>query len=383
VPTDERPSGAAAEVTAGGADEGRHQAPSSPLHAIGALLLVLLVALALREVASLIVPVLFGLFLALIASPLVGRLERRGTSHAVALSATIGLVLVVVLAAVAVIAVSVSQLVVLIPRYEDRLREVIDGVRIFLAGYGVAVDPEAVPGMLTPGALASFVQSTASAVSRAAAAIFVLAFTLIYALTGAASLRARAEAAFGERHALLAGVARFGVDLRRFLVVRAQLGLFAAVLVFLLLVVLGVPLPALWALLVFAASFIPNVGTIIALVPPTILALLDSGFGAAAAVVVGFTLINFAQDYLLQPMMMGTELNLSPLVMFISIIAWAWILGPAGALLAVPLTVGLVALLEASSSSRGIATLMRSHAEPDSEPGIVDSAAAVGRSAAD
>jgi predicted PurR-regulated permease PerM len=95
--------------------------------------------------------------------------------------------------------------------------------------------------------------------------------------------------------------------------------------------------------------------------------------------VAGFTVINFAQDYLLQPKMMGTELNLSPLVIFVSIIAWAWILGPAGALLAVPLTVGLVALLEASPSSRGIATLMRNKSE--AERGIVDSAAAVGKTA--
>lgn len=326
---------------------------------------MLLGALALREIASLIVPVLFGLFLALVASPLVSALERRGASHVLALTTAIGLVLLVVLAAVAVIALSISQLVVLIPRYEDRLGQVIEGVRQFLAGYGIAADPEALPGMLTPGTLASLVQSAASAVSRAAAAIFVLSFTLIYALAGAASLRSRAQAAFGEDHALLAGVGRFGLDLRRFLVVRAQLGLFAAVLVFVLLLVLGVPLPALWSLLVFAASFIPNIGTIIALVPPTILALLDSGLGAAVAVVAGFTVINFAQDYLLQPKMMGTELNLSPLVIFLSIIVWAWVLGPAGALLAVPLTVGVVALLEASPSSRGIAVLMRSHATPE------------------
>jgi predicted PurR-regulated permease PerM len=140
--------------------------------------------------------------------------------------------------------------------------------------------------------------------------------------------------------------------------------------VFVLLLVLGVPLPLLWSMLVFAASFIPNVGTILALVPPTILALLDSGVGAAAAVLVGFTLINFAQDYLLQPRMMGLELNLSALVIFVSIIVWAWILGPAGALLAVPLTVAVVALLEAFPESRPIALLLRDHAE--AEPGLAD-----------
>lgn len=354
----------AASAGPGGSGDGPSRVRSGPVYALGAFVLVLLAALTLREVASLIVPVLFGLFLALVASPLVSALERRGASHLVALATTIGLVLLVVLAAVAIIALSISQLVVLVPRYEDRLGQVIDSVRQFLAGYGIAADPEALPGMLTPGALASFVQSTAAAVSRAAAAIFVLAFTLVYALAGATSLRSRAGAAFGEEHALLAGVGRFGLDLRRFLVVRAQLGLFAAVLAFVLLLALSVPLPALWSLLVFAASFIPNIGTIIALVPPTILALLDSGFGAAVAVVAGFTVINFAQDYLLQPKMMGTELNLSPLVIFLSIIVWAWILGPAGALLAVPLTVGVVALLEASPSSRGIAALLRSHAAP-------------------
>jgi predicted PurR-regulated permease PerM len=332
--------------------------------------LVLLAALGLREIGSLIVPILFGLFLALVAAPLVAALERRGMSHRLALAGAVGIVLAVVLAVVAVIAISISQLVVLIPRYEDRLAGVIEGIRASLAGFGIDIDPASIPGMLTPGALASFVQSTAGAIGRTAGALFVLAFTMIYALAGAPSLRARATGGLGEGHALLAGVARFGLDLRRFLVVRAQLGLFAAVLVFVLLLVLGVPLPLLWSMLVFAASFIPNVGTILALVPPTILALLDSGVGAAAAVLVGFTLINFAQDYLLQPRMMGLELNLSALVIFVSIIVWAWILGPAGALLAVPLTVAVVALLEAFPESRPIALLLRDHAE--AEPGLAD-----------
>ena len=116
--------------------------------------------------------------------------------------------------------------------------------------------------------------------------------------------------------------------------------MFAAILSAILLWVLNVPFPLLWAFLVFAASFIPNIGTFIAVVPPTILALLAGGVVPAVAVVVGYTLINFAQDHFLQPVVMGSELNLSPLVVFLSVLAWAWILGAPGALLAVPLTVG-------------------------------------------
>ena len=73
-------------------------------------------------------------------------------------------------------------------------------------------------------------------------------------------------------------------------------------------------------------------------------------------VIVGYAVINFVQDQFLQPVVMGSQLNLSPLVVFIALVAWAWILGPVGALLAVPLTLGLVAVLEAFPSSRPIAS---------------------------
>ena len=119
--------------------------------------------------------------------------------------------------------------------------------------------------------------------------------------------------------------------------------------------------------LVFVASFIPNIGSFIAVIPPTILAYLDGGLGVAVAVIIGYTLINFAQDQFLQPVVMGSELNLSPLAIFIAVIVWVWILGAPGALLAVPLTLGLVMVLEAFPSSRGVAGLLRNKVEPHPE----------------
>ena len=343
---------------------------ASPVGLLFLLVLVLIATLGLREVAELVVPVIFGSFLALVAMPAVRSLERRGFRYPVALAAASAVIVAALVAVVAVIAFSVGELVVRVPGYEDRLLALVDDARELLAQFGVSTDPESVQAVVTPGALLSIVRPVASAVSDATFSIFVLALTMIYALAGAPGLRERALVAFGERHPVFEGVERFGLDLRRYLVVRAQLGVFAAVLVLILLIVLGVPLPALWAFLVFAASFIPTVGTIIALIPPAILALLDSGVPTAAAVVIGFVLVNLAQDYLLQPRMMGTGLNLSPLVVFVSVIAWAWVFGAAGALLAVPLTVGMVVILESHPSTRSIAALMRNKLEPD--PGVLE-----------
>lgn len=335
------------------------------------LVVMLAATVLLREVAPLVVPLLFGAFLALVAWPLVGALARRNVDHRVALALTILVVLVLVLGAAAMIALSFGELVGQIPEYEDRLSVEIASLRALLAQFGINADPQAL--LISPEQLASFVRPLTSAVSSAGVAIVVLVLTMAYALVGASSLQARAEAAFGEGHPLLVGFSRFGSDLRRYLVVRAALGLFAAVLAFLLLLVLGVPLPALWAFLMFAASFIPNVGVILALIPPAILALLDSGIGAAVVVVTGYVVINFAQDNFLQPIALGSELNVTPLVVFVAVIVWAWILGAAGALLAVPLTVALVSILEAFPSTHRVAALMRNSV--DAPAGFVERAA--------
>jgi predicted PurR-regulated permease PerM len=335
-----------------------------PLVPLATIVLVMVGALALREVATILVPVVFGLFLALVAWPMVGILRRRGARHGIALTAALMVVLAIVLVAGGILALSVTELVLQVPKYEGRLRDQVEVLQDLLGQLGITTDPAALLALIRPEQILSIVRPVASALSGAGLTIFVLSVTMIYALFGASSLQARARQTFGERHVLILGIERFGVDLRRYLLVRAQLGVFAAVLAFLLLLVLGVPFPALWAFLVFAASFIPNIGTFIAVIPPTIMAFLSGGLVPAIAVVVGYTLINFAQDHFLQPVMMGSELNLSPLVVFLSVLVWAWILGAAGALLAVPLTVGLVAIMEAYPASREVAALLRNTIEP-------------------
>jgi predicted PurR-regulated permease PerM len=340
---------------------------SGPLVALAGFTLLLVAVLALKEVADLVVPIVFGLFLALVTAPLISGLERRGARRSVALTITVLVVLAIVVATIFVIALSVGEIVVQAPRYEAQLADEVAAIRELLAQYGIATEPGAITEIIQPEQVVAFVRPVASAVSHAGVAIFILAFTLIYALAGAGSLRTRAEEAFGADHALIAGIERFGVDLRRYLIVRAQLGLFAGVLSVILLFVLGVPYPLLWGVLVFAASFIPNIGFLIALIPPALLGLFEGGLLTAALVIAGYAAINFLQDHLLQPIVMGAELNLTPLVVMLSVIAWAWILGAAGALLAVPLTVGLVAIMEIWPSTRSVAALMRNKTPP--QPG--------------
>lgn len=156
--------------------------PPGPLTAIGALVLVLAAALLLREVATLVVPVLFGLFLALVTWPLVGALERRGAGHMLALAVAIIVVIIVVLATFGVLALSVAELVIEVPKYQDKMAAQVAAIRDLLQGFGVSTDLEALLSLVSPGTLAGFARSFASAVSGAGIALFVLIITMLYAL---------------------------------------------------------------------------------------------------------------------------------------------------------------------------------------------------------
>ena len=168
-----------------------------------------------------------------------------GTEFALAL-AIFAVPLAVILLAACVAALSVGELVVQIPRYESRLNAAVAALQDQLTQLGIGADAGAITAIISPERIFAFVRPVASAVSEAGGAMFVVAFTVIYALAGGTSLRARAAAAFGEHHPLVLGTERFATDLRRYLVVHPKLGLFAAVLSFVLLFVLGVPFPVLW-----------------------------------------------------------------------------------------------------------------------------------------
>jgi predicted PurR-regulated permease PerM len=125
-----------------------------------------------------------------------------------------------------------------------------------------------------------------------------------------------------------------------------------------LLVVLGVDFPLLWGILTFFLSFVPYVGLFIALTPAVVLALAEFGPSRALLFIVGVIVINVVAENVLSPMLMGRGLNLSPTVVFLSFILWAWVLGGPGAFLAVPITLFVIGMLETFPETRWLASLM-------------------------
>jgi len=114
----------------------------------------------------------------------------------------------------------------------------------------------------------------------------------------------------------------------------------------------------LWGLVAFLLNFIPTVGSFIAAVPAVLLALVQLGAFEAGLTLVGFVVVNLIIGNVIEPRWMGRGLNLSPLVVFVSLVLWGWVLGPVGMLLSIPLTIMLKIALESQNETRWIGVMM-------------------------
>ena len=132
---------------------------------------------------------------------------------------------------------------------------------------------------------------------------------------------------------------------RSYMAVSAGFGLIVAVIDGVVLYLMGVPGAFVWAVLAFVTNFIPNIGFVIGVIPPAIIALLEGGPGLMVSVILVYSVINFVIQSVIQPRVVGDAVGLSPMLTFLSLVFWAWVMGPLGALLAVPFSLLTRALL--------------------------------------
>jgi AI-2 transport protein TqsA len=141
------------------------------------------------------------------------------------------------------------------------------------------------------------------------------------------------------------GLLNFAARVRKYWIVTTIFGLLVAVLDVIALLILGVPLALTWGVLAFVTNYIPNIGFVIGLIPPALIALLDGGVTQMIWVIAIYVLLNIVVQTIIQPRFTGDAVGISGTVAFISLIFWAYLLGGLGALLAIPATLFLKSTL--------------------------------------
>jgi AI-2 transport protein TqsA len=300
----------------------------------------------LKSIAVLAAPIFLALMLIIGVHPLRPWLRSKGAPGWVATICLIVTVYAVVIGLTLMLVVAVARLATLLPDYREQLTSVVDDGLSRLRALGVGNEQiDAVSRALDPGQLVAYVGALLSGLLGVLSDLFFLVTLLLFLAVDAAWFPGRLSATAERRGGLVTALQSFARGTRRYLVVSTVFGLIVAVIDTGLLYLLAIPLPLLWGLLAFITNYIPNVGFVIGLVPPAILALLEGGWSTLAGVLIGYSVINVVIQSFIQPMFVGDAVGLSTTMTFVSLVFWAWVFGALGALLAIPLSLLAKALL--------------------------------------
>lgn len=148
-------------------------------------------------------------------------------------------------------------------------------------------------------------------------------------------------------------------NLRRYLGVKALVSLLAASLEMTILLLFGVKFAVIWGIMTFLLNFIPSIGAIIATLLPTLFAVAQFTDPIMALwVFIAIASVHMTVGNVLDPTLMGETLNLSLLVVFVSLFFWGWLWGPLGILLAVPMTATIKIILQNIPSTSTFASFL-------------------------
>ncbi|MFD7073462.1 AI-2E family transporter [Nocardioides sp. NPDC059952] len=335
---------------------------------LGAAALTLALA-GVRSVADIVGPVLMAVVITITLHPIRLWLERgRLPGWAISTLMLAAAVLLLSVFAVALM-VSVGQLAALVPTYADQIAEGVANVGNTLRDAGVEQQQiNAVVNAFDPGQIIDVAMSVLAGTLGVATDLFFLITVLLFVAFDTDSTR-RSLKTLGDRFPdPVAALDNFAHGTRNYMGVSAGFGLIVAVIDGVALYLLDVPGAFVWAVLAFVTNFIPNIGFVIGVIPPALIALLDGGVGLMVTVIIVYCVINFVIQSIIQPRVVGDSVGLSATLTFLSLVFWTWVIGPVGALLAVPCTLLTKALL-VEADPRGRWALPLISGKPDTEPG--------------
>jgi len=314
----------------------------------------------MRAAEAIMVPFLLSLFIAIICSPPLIWMKSRGLPSGLSLSV---IVMVVVLAGFligAVVGSSVNDFRGDLPEYEARLQALMANLQTFLASKGVEVSAESMREHFNPSIVLKFAGNTLASFGNVMTNAFLILLLVIFILAEEVRFSDKIQSATAESARTVTALGRFTKSVNQYMALKTGVSIFTAFLAMTWLWWLDVDYPVLWGLLAFLLNFIPTLGSILAAVPPVLLALIQLGVGEAALTALGYVMINVVVGNVIEPRVMGKGLDLSALVVFLSLVFWGWVLGPVGMLLSVPLTMTVKIALDNFDDTRWMAVLLSS-----------------------
>ncbi|WP_082491934.1 AI-2E family transporter [Leifsonia sp. Root4] len=309
-----------------------------------------LAAFGLGAIAGIFAPVFLGLVLTICVHPLRMWMQGHGVPRGIATGTVILAVVAVLLALGYAILVAFGQFGALLHNYSDQIVATAKDFAAWMSSIGISTgELDDILAGFDPASLLAFVGGLIGGLTGTVT-LLVIVFTMIMLMAmDAGFVPALLRQLYPVRPLVVATLVGYGANVRRYMVATTVLGLAQGIIDAIALIIIGVPGAFIWGLLAFVCSFIPNIGYFIAIIPPIIFGALVGGWPTVIVVIVVYGVINAVVQSIVQPRVIGKAVSLSQTITFFSVLFWAVVIGPIGAILAIPLTL-LVRLILVDSN---------------------------------
>lgn len=307
---------------------------------------------------SIIVHLMIALFLSVIGYGIYSRLARWGVPSVLAMILVILLVLGLITSLIWLVKTTIDQFGSTLLQYQDRFATWQAELKTWLHSLGIPFDDQMLDQYLNLNRgvqlFTSLLNTLGSTLSSASLVVAMVIFILMEAVQFSQKLRS----AFRDPEPILAFIDKFNDAIERYFSIKTLINVGSGVFIAVWTAIFGVQFALLWGMLTFLLSYIPYFGSVIAAVPPILIAGLTSGWVTALVVALGFLLMGVLLGNYLEPRIFGQGMGISILVVFLSMLFWGWILGPIGMIFTVPLTVAIKIGLESSPRTQWVAILL-------------------------
>ena len=302
-------------------------------------------------------PLAFAVFLIALAWPLEERLERRLPRWA-SFTLTLLVLLLVFGLFVGALVWSGQTVAEKAPQYADKVQEIYRQLEARAQGLGLPLPEGGLSGIAGGGAA----KAALAAVSSSISLILLVAAMTALGLFEVRDFKDKTRKAFRDPHhgeALAESVRSIVGKYELYLWARTVTSIIQGVTFWLFALVMGLDFAFVWGVLAFLLNYIPTLGSAVAVIPPSLFALVQfDGYTRPLLVFLGMAVLQIVCGNYIDPLIEGKYLSLSPVVVLFSIVFWGWIWGISGAFLSVPIMIGVVVATDHFPSTRWIARLL-------------------------
>ncbi|MDA3909191.1 MAG: AI-2E family transporter [Sulfurimonas sp.] len=318
---------------------------------------VIIVLAGVKSAASIVIPFLLALFIAIILSPSYNYFNKKGIPNGLSLTIVITIFIIFLMFVAKLIGTSVQEFSSNIGIYEQQLSNSFNKISEMAVSLGIEIPENEIASIINPKQIMQLSSGIVQGIGSMFTNGFVILLSVIFMLLESEHFTSKITYATKDNE-VINNIQVILSKIKRYMVLKALMSLFTGFVIWIALLLVGTDYAFLWAFLAFMLNFIPNIGSIIAAIPAVLLTLIQLGSVSALIVSAIYAGINIIIGSILEPKIMGRGLGLSTLVVFLSLLFWGWLLGIVGMLLSIPLTMIAKIILDANENTKWIAVLL-------------------------